>query len=151
LDFARTGLAFAVTGDAHEVDGHVAVQSAGEVGHEERGALEDADHVQLAGGVIGRNLFAQFAQARLDLLGGNENAQFRIGHGAYHYPTAARAHGAQVKRPRARHTSGLASGRGWQNVKELRQYGWLRTAPRELTAGNLAAPVSFAAYLCCFG
>jgi hypothetical protein len=31
---------------------------------------------------------------------------------------------------------GLASGRGWQNVKDRRRFGFLRTTPRKLTAGS---------------
>ncbi len=75
LDFARAGLAFAVAGDAHEIDESVDVQGAGQVGHEEACALENADQVQVAGGIVAIDLGAHFAHAGLNPFFGEEYAE----------------------------------------------------------------------------
>lgn len=53
LDFAGRRFALTVRGNAHEIDKDVALHGAYQVGHEEHGALKNADHVQVAGGLIG--------------------------------------------------------------------------------------------------
>src|ERR1035437_3056906 len=58
LDFAGTGFAFTVGGDAHEINLDIASHGAGQVRHEENRAFENANHVQIPGGVIRRDLYA---------------------------------------------------------------------------------------------
>src|SRR5436305_2359087 len=56
----------AVTGDRHEVDLAWHRQLPHQVGHEEHGALEDADQQRLSAGVVARDLVAELLDARTE-------------------------------------------------------------------------------------
>ena len=71
LHFTRTGFPFPVTGNAHEVDVHVALHGPRQVRQEEGGAFQNGDHVEAPAGIIAGNLFAEFLDPGLDLLGGD--------------------------------------------------------------------------------
>ena len=73
----------AVAGDRHEVDLAGDVEVAHQVGEEEHGALEHADHDQLAAGVVAADLRAQLGDAPLQVLSGDEGLADRgVDHGA---------------------------------------------------------------------
>jgi len=65
---ARDGAA--VPGELDEIELMNRRDRPREIGHEEQGALERRDEQWVEAGIIGRDLGAQLADARLDLLGG---------------------------------------------------------------------------------
>ena len=64
------GRSVPVAGELDEVDLVRGPDRAREVREEEQGALERRDEQWVEAGIIGRDLGAQLADARLDLLGG---------------------------------------------------------------------------------
>src|ERR1017187_407672 len=74
LDFTGAGSALAISGDAHEIEGDVALEGAGQIGEEKAGSLKNANELQLARGIIAGNLRAKLADPRLDLLGGDQDS-----------------------------------------------------------------------------
>src|ERR1039458_2720909 len=74
LDFPGAGSALPIGGDAHEIDGDVALHGAGQIGEEETGPLKNANELQLARGIIAGNLRAKLADPSLDLLGGDQDS-----------------------------------------------------------------------------
>jgi hypothetical protein len=76
----RARLTFAITRDAHEIDAHVALDGARQIGQKKARSFENADQLQRSGGIIGRDLLAEFLDSRLNLFGGEKDAKGGIGH-----------------------------------------------------------------------
>src|ERR1019366_9422765 len=76
---AGAGLTFSVTGNTHEIDAYIALDSPRQIGQEKACALEDTNQLQRIGGIVGGNLLTELNDALRDPVGGEEHAECRIG------------------------------------------------------------------------
>jgi hypothetical protein len=75
LYFARGGSFLPIARDADEIDESVAVDGTREIRQEETGAFQDADEIEGSVGVVGGNLRADLADARLNPVFGEKRAE----------------------------------------------------------------------------
>ena len=70
------GVGAVVAGELYEVDRVRDRDRAGEVGQEDEARLQQRDEQQVAAGVVARDLGAELADARLQLLGGEKDLAY---------------------------------------------------------------------------